>query len=92
MALLTTSSIQLELDCYPKVNAQIQQPWDAADLYLIEHGILGERPAVINDQWGALTCFLSQQNRTIYSWTDSFVASKRLEAIWHAILRASAKT
>lgn len=80
MALLTTSSIQLELDCYPKVNAQIQQPWDAADLYLIEHGILGERPAVINDQWGALTCFLSQQNRTIYSWTDSFCSQQAIRS------------
>jgi 16S rRNA (guanine1207-N2)-methyltransferase/23S rRNA (guanine1835-N2)-methyltransferase len=79
MALLTTSNTQLKLDCYPKVNAQIQQPWDASDLYLIEHGILRERPAVINDQWGALTCFLRQQDLPTYSWTDSFCSQQAFE-------------
>jgi 23S rRNA (guanine1835-N2)-methyltransferase len=76
MALLTTSNSQLDLDCYPKVNANIQQPWDAADLYLIESALFGNHPAIINDQWGALTCFLLQQDRSVYSWSDSFCSQK----------------
>jgi len=72
MALLTTSNALLDLDCYPKVSAKFQQPWDAGDLYLIESANVGSHPAVINDQWGALTCFLLQQGHSAYSWTDSF--------------------
>lgn len=72
MALLTTSTSELHLECYPKVDAKIQQPWDAADIYLIESARFGEFPAVVNDQWGALSCFLAQQNSPIYSWIDSF--------------------
>jgi 16S rRNA (guanine1207-N2)-methyltransferase/23S rRNA (guanine1835-N2)-methyltransferase len=76
MALLTSSNTQLDLDCYPKVNANIQQPWDAADLYLIDSAKFGKSPAIINDQWGALTCFLLQQDRSVYSWSDSFCSQK----------------
>jgi 23S rRNA (guanine1835-N2)-methyltransferase len=72
MALLTTSISELHLECYPKVDVKIQQPWDAADIYLIESASYGEFPAVVNDQWGALSCFLVQQNSATYSWTDSF--------------------
>ena len=72
MALLTTPTSELHLECYPKVDAKIQQPWDAADIYLIESANYGEFPAVVNDQWGALSCFLAQQNSPTYSWTDSF--------------------
>ena len=76
MALLTTSNALLDLDCYPKVSAKFQQPWDAGDLYLIEAAQFGTQPAIINDQWGALTCFLLQQNRSVYSWSDSFCSQK----------------
>jgi 23S rRNA (guanine1835-N2)-methyltransferase len=76
MAFLTTSNFTLDLDCYPKVNANIQQPWDAADLYLIESALFGKQPAIINDQWGVLTCYLLQQDRSVYSWSDSFCGQK----------------
>lgn len=80
MALLTTSNAKLDLDCYPKVSAKFQQPWDAGDLYLIESAPFGEQPAIINDQWGALTCFLLQQNRSVYSWSDSFCSQKGIRS------------
>ena len=76
MALLTTSNTLLDLDCYPKVSAKFQQPWDAGDLYLIESAKFGKHPAIVNDQWGALTCFLLQQERPVYSWTDSFCSQQ----------------
>lgn len=80
MALLPVSSTELELDCYPKVNSNIQQPWDAADLYLIESANLGQYPAIINDQWGALTCFTQHQKTrqvdAIYCWNDSFCSQQ----------------
>lgn len=80
MALLTTSDSQLELECYPKVNAKIQQPWDAGDLYLIESAFFGKQPAIINDQWGALSCFLLQQDRSVYCWSDSFCSQTAIRA------------
>jgi 23S rRNA (guanine1835-N2)-methyltransferase len=76
MVILTTSNSKLDLDCYPKVNANIQQPWDAADLYLIESASFGKQPAIINDHWGVLTCYLLQQDRSVYSWSDSFCCQK----------------
>lgn len=83
MALLPVSSTELELDCYPKVNSSIQQPWDAADLYLIESANLGRSPAIINDQWGALACFTLQQETsqidTLYCWSDSFCSQQGIK-------------
>ena len=80
MVLLSASNIALELDCYPKVNSSIQQPWDAADLYLIESASLGRHPAIINDQWGVLTCYSLHQEHTpissIYCWSDSFCSQQ----------------
>jgi 23S rRNA (guanine1835-N2)-methyltransferase len=80
MALLTASNISLELDCYPKVSSNIQQAWDAADLYLLESAKLGQHPAIINDQWGVLTCFSQQQDQSpvqsLYSWSDSFCSQQ----------------
>ena len=68
--------LQLELDCYPKSHSKDQQPWDAGDLYLIEEAKLGRFPAILNDQWGALTCFAAVKNSTFYSWSDSFCSQK----------------
>jgi 16S rRNA (guanine1207-N2)-methyltransferase/23S rRNA (guanine1835-N2)-methyltransferase len=79
MATLITSKVNLELECYPKVKQQIQQPWDAADSYLIEHAKLGSQPAIINDHWGALTCFASQVAQSVYSWNDSFCSQRATE-------------
>jgi 16S rRNA G1207 methylase RsmC len=76
MALLTASDLSLDLDCYPKVSSNIQQAWDAADLYLIESAEFGKHPAIVNDQWGTLTCYLQQQQKhpidSLYCWSDSF--------------------
>jgi 23S rRNA (guanine1835-N2)-methyltransferase len=80
MALLTASNISLELDCYPKVSSNIQQAWDAADLYLLESAKLGNHPAIINDQWGVLTCFSQQQDnslvKSLYCWSDSYCSQQ----------------
>jgi 16S rRNA (guanine1207-N2)-methyltransferase/23S rRNA (guanine1835-N2)-methyltransferase len=72
MPKLTTPKGNLLLDCYPKVATHIQQPWDAADLYLIEDAFLGKHPAILNDQWGALTCYSHSRGMITYSWCDSF--------------------
>ncbi|MBL4796486.1 MAG: class I SAM-dependent methyltransferase [Oleispira sp.] len=83
MALLTASNITLELDCYPKVSSNIQQAWDAADLYLLESAKLGKHPAIINDQWGVLTCFSQQQDNTLvkslYCWSDSYCSQQGIK-------------
>lgn len=83
MALLTASNIELELDCYPKVSSNIQQAWDAADLYLLESAKLGNHPAIINDQWGALTCFSQQQDsilvKSLYCWSDSYCSQQGIK-------------
>ena len=83
MALLTASNTSLELDCYPKVSSNIQQAWDAADLYLLESAELGTRPAIINDQWGALTCFSQQQEnslvKSLYCWNDSYCSQQGIK-------------
>jgi 16S rRNA (guanine1207-N2)-methyltransferase/23S rRNA (guanine1835-N2)-methyltransferase len=84
MALLTAPDLSLDLDCFPKVSSHIQQPWDAADLYLIESGNFGKYPAIINDQWGALTCYLLQQSKQVinglYCWSDSFCSHQGIES------------
>ena len=83
MALLTASNVSLELECYPKVSSNIQQAWDAADLYLIESAQLGQYPAIINDQWGVLTCFIQQQDETpvksLYCWSDSYCSQRGIK-------------
>lgn len=78
MALLSTSQVKLNLECYPKVDAKFQQPWDAGDLYLLEAGTWGNKPAVINDQWGALSSFLLAQDCPVYSWSDSFCSQRSI--------------
>jgi len=79
MALLSTGKGDLTLNCYPKVSASIQQPWDAADIYLIEQAALGDYPAIINDQWGALSVYASQQGRQNYTWSDSFCSHQAIK-------------
>ena len=72
MARLTSDSCptltkDLVLECYPKVSETIQQPWNAADVYLINHLNDEIKPTldasssvlIINDFYGALTCSLS---------------------------------
>lgn len=76
MPKLITSKVELNLDCYPKSVNSAQQPWDAADIYLIEEAKFGNYPALLNDQWGALTCFLEATEQAYYSWSDSFCSQQ----------------
>ncbi len=96
MALLTASNVSLELDCYPKVSSNIQQPWDAADLYLLESADFGQYPAIINDQWGALSCYLQQQDKqpinALYCWSDSFCSQQAIKNNLNKLLSNSAQT
>lgn len=79
MPKLITTQCELELNSYPKVNSISNQPWDAADLYLIECAEIGQHLAILNDQWGALTCFASSKERPLYKWTDSFCSQKAIK-------------
>lgn len=72
MPYLTSPIGDIQLECYPKAKPNTQQPWDAADLYLLDQGLLGEHPAILNDQWGALTCFAHLSGKDYFSWSDSF--------------------
>lgn len=96
MALLSVSDLSLDLDCYPKVSSTIQQAWDAADLYLIESAEFGECPAIINDQWGALTCYLQQQDKQpinrLYSWCDSYCSQQGIKNNLEKLITDSNKT
>lgn len=79
MPKLITAQCELDLDCYPKTNSSSHQPWDAADLYLIEEAIFGSHPAILNDQWGALTGFIQLSRASFYSWTDSFCSKTAIK-------------
>lgn len=76
MPKLITTKFEHNLECYPKANSNSLQPWDAADIYLIEEARFGNHPAVLNDQWGALTCFLEATGCPYFSWSDSFCSQK----------------
>lgn len=58
--------IELELFRYPTQQASNLQAWDAADEHLIKHLIETQQTAVptaiLNDNFGALTCALTAQN------------------------------
>jgi 23S rRNA (guanine1835-N2)-methyltransferase len=59
------SGIELELFRYPSQQASNLQAWDAADEYLIKYLIDAEitpdTTAILNDNFGALTCALAAQ-------------------------------
>ncbi|MBB1439717.1 methyltransferase [Shewanella sp. SG41-4] len=60
------SGIELELFRYPSQQASNLQAWDAADehlvKYLIDTEITATTTAIINDNFGALTCGLTMQH------------------------------
>ncbi|WP_350432690.1 methyltransferase [Shewanella sp. H8] len=60
------SGIELELFRYPSQQASNLQAWDAADehliRYLIDSEITANTTAILNDNFGALTCALATQN------------------------------
>ena len=59
------SGIELELFRYPSQQASNLQAWDAADehlvKYLIDTEITATTTAILNDNFGALTCALTMQ-------------------------------
>lgn len=61
---------------YPLKKNDLLQGWDAADSLMLEHmkslDLAGKRILIINDQFGALSCGLSDHDIT--SYTDSYVS------------------
>lgn len=73
----------LELDRYPPTRNPTLQPWDTADLYLLQS--LADTPAdtqspvlVINDNYGTLACALAAGGYQVISWSDSCLAERAL--------------
>lgn len=71
----------LELDRYPSTRNPTLQPWDTADLYLLQS--LADTPAdrqlpvlVINDNFGVLACALAAGGYQVISWGDSYLAEQ----------------
>lgn len=77
----TTPFGNLELDRYPPTRNPTLQPWDAADLYLLQSLADAAPPAsgkvlVINDNFGALACALALGGHEVISWGDSWLAQQ----------------
>lgn len=74
----------LELDRYPLTNDPTLQPWDAADLYLLQ-SVAEAAPdpqapvLVINDNFGTLACALALGGYQVISWSDSWLAERALQ-------------
>jgi len=72
---------ELTLQRFPETKDVSLKAWNAADEYLLEwisqQAISpNEQILIINDQFGALTCALS--NYQTYYWTDSFLSKKAI--------------
>lgn len=71
----------LQLDRYPPTNNPTLQPFDAADLYLLQTITDERRPEsvlVVNDNFGTLACALSLAGIQVTSWSDSHLAERAL--------------
>lgn len=66
-----------EIRRYPYRPDDLLQGWNSADALLLEHlgtlDLLGKRILIVNDQFGALSCGLSDFDVTTY--TDSYVSA-----------------
>ncbi|MCO5786593.1 50S rRNA methyltransferase [Pseudomonas sp. G11-1] len=94
-----TSFGSLRLDRYPPTRNPTLQPFDAADLYLLqEQARLSEGSAtgsvlVVNDQFGTLACALALTGIPVMSWGDSHLAERALQDnLRHNQLSAQAVT
>ncbi len=72
----------INLQRYPKTRDKSLRAWSAADEYLLAHLSDLQLPEttnilILNDQFGALTCHLSQYNLTV--WTDSFLSKNAIK-------------
>ena len=77
----TTPFGNLELDRYPPTRNPTLQPWDAADLYLLQSVAdaapqTPSRVLVINDNFGTLACALALSGHEVISWSDSWLAQQ----------------
>ncbi|MBN3491464.1 methyltransferase [Vibrio neptunius] len=67
----------LTLHRFPQRNNETLQAWDAGDEYLINHveelGLTGKHILILNDNFGALSCWLSEKNQ-VTMMSDSFIA------------------
>lgn len=76
---------KVNLKRYPFRKNDLLQAWDAADELLLEHlggiELENQRVLVVQDQFGALSCFLKNQPDPpdLTSYTDSYVSSKGIE-------------
>lgn len=70
-----------EMKRYPVRKNEVLQGWDSADELILEHiqtlELQGKRLLIINDQFGAMSCALMDQDITVY--TDSYVSYKGIE-------------
>jgi len=76
----------LHLERYPSTSDKNLRAWNAADEYLTslfeQYSFNSEsKILIINDQFGAISCSLSQQyaNIQIHNWTDSFLSKTAIE-------------
>jgi len=81
---LTLHDRTLSLFRYPKRNNETLQAWDAGDEYLINHLEemalpAGQNILIINDHFGALSCWFSQQHK-VTSMSDSFISHQGANA------------
>ncbi len=78
MTMIPLAIDKLTLSRYPKTSDQSLRAWNSADEYLVEHVseniTLDEssKILIINDQFGALTCSLSEHSPVC--WSDSFLS------------------
>ncbi len=76
---LTLHERTLSLYRFPKRSNETLQAWDAGDEYLINHveelGLEGKRILILNDHFGALSCWFSEKHDVIMM-SDSFIAHK----------------
>lgn len=71
------TNIMTKIERYPLKKNDPLQGWDSADELLLKHvlslEINAKRILIVNDQFGALSCHLSNHN--IATYTDSFVSN-----------------
>ncbi|MDA9556940.1 methyltransferase [Vibrio sp.] len=86
---LDIENTTLTLHRYPKRNNETLQAWDAGDEYLIqyvsEHYMTqhdAQKPlniVILNDHFGALSCWFSSHGHAVTTMTDSYLSRKGLE-------------
>lgn len=71
----------LQLDRYPATNNPTLQPFDTADMYLLQTAAAAQPKSVlvINDNFGTLACALSMGGIQVTSWGDSHLAERALQ-------------